>query len=194
MRSVAEEALARARAEWEAKKAEAAAAPKPMKLKDYERKRLLEAGPEAFGVDDDAVGRAAVPAATATYQEEQEELRAMFRRTNGTNDDDDDADDLFEPRTKSDAELVAEEDDFRSFLSDQKAAVRVQRRPEGARAGRWRLLDVPDLLEATGEGWRVRPGRQAQGRRARHAPPLLDRPKPGSQGGLLARVRGRARA
>ena len=118
---MAEEELEAAQKRWEAKKAASAAAPKPMKLKDYERKRLLEEGPEVFGVDEDRVANKPPP----TYVEEQEELRAMFRRSKaGGNDEDEDEDDLFVPRAKSDKEQEAEEDDFRNFLMAQQKAVR----------------------------------------------------------------------
>jgi protein KRI1 len=108
-----------------------AAQPKPMYLRDYERKRMLEEGPEVFGRtdadDDDAVGTA--PPQAPTYAAEQEALRAAVRRagTGGAGkkhaDEDEDDGELFVPRTRTEAEQAAEDDDFRSFLLTQEKAV-----------------------------------------------------------------------
>jgi len=121
-----EEELAKAHKEWSAKKAQLAAQPKPMKLKDYERKRLLEEGAEVFGQDDEDDGGSADEGAkkVKTYAEEQDELKAMFQRNKQAGAEDEDDDDLFVLREKTAEDEAREEEDFRAFLLEQKALVR----------------------------------------------------------------------
>ena len=130
-----EEELARAQEEWNAKKAQLAAQPKPMKLKDYERKRMLEEGAEVFGQDDEDESADEDAKKVKSYAEEQAELKAMFKRNKQASAEDENDDDLFVLREKTADDEAREEEDFRTFLLEQKALVR------SCRSG-----DLPDRL------------------------------------------------
>ncbi|XP_065331889.1 protein KRI1 homolog [Cloeon dipterum] len=95
---------------------------KPMYLRDYERKMLLENGglvSSSENEDEDQIERSYSP----TFVQEQREIKQSFK--SALEDDSDKEDEtgiggLFKPKTKSNAEKEKEEEDFRQWLKGQK--------------------------------------------------------------------------
>lgn len=107
-----EEEIAKAREQWKEKQSRQKSQ-KPVTLKDYQRKVLLENGGYIEDEDDQ------VPSVKKTHVEEQEEVKNAFK--NVAFDDNDEDDDFLVKRTKSKTELEAEEDDYKKFLLESIA-------------------------------------------------------------------------
>ncbi|KAK1870376.1 hypothetical protein I4F81_012838 [Pyropia yezoensis] len=124
----------------------AAVAPKPVRIKDYVRERLLEDGKLESEESDEEVPRArkgSVAAAphAALYNDEQVELKRSLVAAGESSDDDnaeeggsrqagdgdsssgDDSDDFFTVRKRSSADDAAEEADFAAFQVQEGAAL-----------------------------------------------------------------------
>ncbi|KAG0268250.1 hypothetical protein DFQ27_007218 [Actinomortierella ambigua] len=129
------EEMENARKEWKEKQ-EQAKANKPVTLKDYHRKVLLEDGGM---VDEEEEVKKATTAAAAgqkdkkttknkqesemTYVEQQEHLKKEMRNAFGDEDDEDDegdedADSFFTQKAKTKEDEDAEEDDYKRFLME----------------------------------------------------------------------------
>ncbi|RUS21277.1 hypothetical protein BC937DRAFT_93135, partial [Endogone sp. FLAS-F59071] len=113
-RFFSEEEIAKAREKWKEKQSRQKSQ-KPVTLKDYQRKVLLENG--GYIEDEDQVPSA--KKMQKTHVEEQEEMKNAFK--NVAVDDNDEDDDFLVKRTKSGAELEAEEDDYKKFLLESIA-------------------------------------------------------------------------
>ncbi|XP_059484513.1 protein KRI1 homolog [Neocloeon triangulifer] len=96
---------------------------KPMFLRDYERKMLLETGGRGHissDEEEDEPDRSASP----TFVQEQQEIRESFKDALRDYDEDDDGiAGLFKPKKKTDAEEEKEEEDYRLWLKGQKDAL-----------------------------------------------------------------------
>lgn len=114
-----EEEVKKAQEDWEKKKKEKKAQPKPVFLKDYQRQVLLENG----GIIDE---EAELPKKKElTYVEEQRLLKEAFSKTTMDSDDSGDEDEFFSHRIKTKAELEKEEDDFKTFMLQEKKKVHI---------------------------------------------------------------------
>ncbi|XP_054717997.1 protein KRI1 homolog [Uloborus diversus] len=87
--------------------------PKPMFMKDYERKLVLERNGE-FSDEDEQVNE------PRTYGEEQDEIKQSFK---AALDNSDDEDDLLQARQKTDEEKNAEEAEYLRWLKGQEEKV-----------------------------------------------------------------------
>lgn len=137
---------------WEtiARAAREAVAPKPVRIKDYVRERLLEDGKLESDDSDEEVPRARKGGATATphaalYNAEQADLKRSLMAAGESSDDDvvekgvasksagdggdgeassgDDSDDFFTIRKRSSADDAAEEAEFAAFQAKEGAAL-----------------------------------------------------------------------
>ncbi|KAI8069236.1 KRI1-like family C-terminal-domain-containing protein [Gongronella butleri] len=116
-----DEQFSEARAEWEKKQEQRKAQGKKITLKDYERQVLLDQLDENKPIQDD--DDQAQPRGL-THVEEQKQLKEAFKLAAGSDSDEDHEDDdqiddnsgLLVKRNKSEAELEAEEEDYRRFL------------------------------------------------------------------------------
>ncbi|KAK6037794.1 hypothetical protein COOONC_24701 [Cooperia oncophora] len=90
--------------------------PKPMYLKDYERKLILEKGGQIDESDEEDEQKG------SNYFEQQEQIRNELRRVVESNDDgnvSDESDDLLVPKVKTKEEKEAEDNDFYSWMKSQ---------------------------------------------------------------------------
>ncbi|KAL2915250.1 Kinetochore protein Spc24 [Polyrhizophydium stewartii] len=118
-----EEGMKEAKEEWARKRKQAKESEKPMFLKDFHRKRLLEnAGKEgADDEDDDDEGSGAngTAGAGATHAEEQEELKRAFKSAafgDGEGAGEGEDSELFTVRPRSMEEIEAENREYSQFL------------------------------------------------------------------------------
>jgi protein KRI1 len=113
--------LQKAKEQWEAKRAAAAADSKPMTLMDYHRKELLAGGADSKAKEEQ-------PLVTHTMQQEaiKEDFKRAALRDAGGDDDDDDGDDLLTMRRKSADEVKEEEDAYAKFLLQHVAGASEQ--------------------------------------------------------------------
>ncbi|KAF9974529.1 KRRI-Interacting protein 1 [Actinomortierella ambigua] len=119
------EEMENARKEWKEKQ-EQAKKNKPVTLKDYHRKVLLEDGglvDEEEEVKKSLKGKAAKTKkdeSEMTYVEQQEHLKKEMRDAFGDDDDDDgdDADSFFTQKAKTKEDEEAEEEDYKMFLME----------------------------------------------------------------------------
>ncbi|KAJ3181256.1 KRRI-Interacting protein 1 [Geranomyces variabilis] len=119
-----ESAIAAARQQWEAKQAQIKREGKPMHLKDFHRRELLEGkkGEQEDGEEEEEEDffEDRTP---LTHAEEQDLLRNSFKTAaTAANDNDNDDDDFLSLRDKSDSEKKAEEEEYRKFLIESMAA------------------------------------------------------------------------
>ncbi|KAJ3181113.1 KRRI-Interacting protein 1 [Gaertneriomyces sp. JEL0708] len=111
-----EEQIEAARREWKQKQEEAKKTGKPMKLKDFHRRNLLE-GNASESDDEDADGATPAP----SFRQEQEMIKEEFRQVARMVDDDDD---FLQLKAKSEAEKAKEDEAYKEFLlsnMDQEA-------------------------------------------------------------------------
>jgi len=101
------EQIHQAKKEWLEKKKET----KPLTLKDYHRKNLLEKGGKYLGEDDQDEPK-------MSFAEEQEIAKQELKRAAEVDLDDD----LFTLRPKTDKDLQAEEEDYKEFLLSTMAS------------------------------------------------------------------------
>ncbi|TPX64443.1 hypothetical protein SpCBS45565_g05866 [Spizellomyces sp. 'palustris'] len=101
--------IEKARAKWKEKQKEVKQSGKPMRLKDYHRRQLLEGG-------DDEEGKPEV----LTHAEEQDMIKRQFKSV--IEADDDAEDDFLSIRPRSKDEQKREEEDYRRFLLENMAA------------------------------------------------------------------------
>ncbi|ORY07854.1 Krr1-domain-containing protein [Basidiobolus meristosporus CBS 931.73] len=109
------EEVEKAKKEWEEKQKQLKAAGKPVTLKDYHRKVLLEDG----GVVNESEEK------PLTHVQEQQILKKEMKDAvkNAFGDDDDEDDDsFFTQRAKTKEEIDAEEEDYKRFLLESMAA------------------------------------------------------------------------
>ncbi|CAH3168094.1 unnamed protein product [Porites lobata] len=97
---------------------------KPMYLKDFERKELLEKGSKAFLSDEESdEDETSEGRASPTFVEEQKLLKESFKKAIQTNDDDDDDDDddaFLKVREKTSEEKMQEERAYVEWLRGQE--------------------------------------------------------------------------
>ncbi|RUS13475.1 hypothetical protein BC938DRAFT_477842 [Jimgerdemannia flammicorona] len=111
-----EEEIAKAREQWKEKQSKQKAQ-KPVTMKDYQRKVLFENG----GYIEDEYNDEDPPALKSkTHVEEQEEMKNAFKNV-VIDDDEDEEGGFLVKRTKSRAEMEAEEDDYKKFLLESIA-------------------------------------------------------------------------
>eukprot|EP00111_Clytia_hemisphaerica_P002403 TCONS_00006871-protein len=99
---------------------------KPMLLKDYERKRLLEKGSKAYISDSDSDDERAGPSSRyvenknpseLTYNEEQAEIKKSFKLED--TDDEEEEEDLLQVRQKTKQEEETEEQDYQQWIKKE---------------------------------------------------------------------------
>ncbi|KHJ86012.1 hypothetical protein OESDEN_14251 [Oesophagostomum dentatum] len=89
---------------------------KPMYLKDYERKLVLEKGGQIDESDDEDERK------HSNYFDQQEQIRNALRKAVGSqsSDEDDDSDGLLVPKQKTEEEKAQEDEDFYSWMKSRK--------------------------------------------------------------------------
>ncbi|TPX59146.1 hypothetical protein PhCBS80983_g02675 [Powellomyces hirtus] len=111
----AEDEVQKARQQWQAKQAKLKDSGKPMHLKDFHRKQLME------GKDGEEEEEETFRAEPLTHAEEQDLIKNSFKAV-VENDNDDDEDDFLSLRNKTDSEQKTEEEEYRKFLLENMAA------------------------------------------------------------------------
>ncbi|KAJ3356751.1 KRRI-Interacting protein 1 [Allomyces javanicus] len=118
-----EEELTKAQVEWKRKQEELKKRKKKVTLKDLERAQVLLGITDVAAAEEDELN-AIKQSGGRTHVEEQAALKDAFKAAIADADAaDNDDEDLFTQRVKTDAELAAEEEEYRNFLLESMAAV-----------------------------------------------------------------------
>ncbi|XP_048585229.1 protein KRI1 homolog isoform X2 [Nematostella vectensis] len=98
---------------------------KPMFLKDYERKRLLEKGSKAFVSDEESSDEDESENKKLTYDEEQKALKDSFKLAVNDEEEDDNGN-FLKVRQKLEDEKKQEEVDYKEWLKGEKKRIDAQ--------------------------------------------------------------------